>query len=989
MSVEPVTTSDSALLASADERFRATFEQAAIGVAHQTLDDKWIWFNPRWCEIVGFQREDLLERNLSGLTHPEDREASMEFDRRVRLGQENRYSIEKRVIRRDGITVWTQLSVSIVRDTGGRPSYYVGFLDDITERKKAEQRLSAQFSVSRILGEAPDAADVQRRVLEAICQDIGWSAGSLWIVDEAEQVLRCVESRRLSRSTNRFRGRQPDPPLKRGQGLPGKVWESGKSQSMQDVNNDADLPRAMLATSLGVHGAFAFPVKSGPTVLGVMEFFSPDLEPADDELMRTIGAIGSEIGLYLDRQRFEQQGAQSEVRQAAIVDAALDAIVSMDHNGMITHFNSAAERTFGYKSEDVIGRELAELLIPPDLRQPHKMGVARYTATSESRMLNHRVETWAVRADGTRFPVELAITHIPLAGPPVFTGFIRDITGRKNAEKAIRESEERYRGLAEASVEGILIHDKGVIIDANPALGRMFGYSLKEIIGVNAVDLLASSESRDMLIEEMRKRSSGPYEVIGIRKDGTRIDVEITARNLAYGDATLRVAAVRDITDRKALQKQEHELIREQEARAAAENSEHRAEFLAEASRVLGLSFDYHTAIAQLARLAVPGLADYCAVDMIEGEKGFIRVGFAHSDPKREEEFREKLTTFLPEDVSPQHPVMKALLRGESDLITHVTDEGLHAAIINEEQFQILRSLNPKSLITVPMIASGKVVGALTLVSSREDHIYTADDVTLAEELGRRAALAVENARLFDEAQQATRARDDMLAIVAHDLRNPLNTIYMSAQLLLEIVSEAEHPTEHKQLAIVQRAAGRMNGLIQDLLEVKRIEGGNLTLDLRRTEASSIVSDALEILRPIATASSVSLESEVAPDFPTITVDPARIQQVLSNLVGNAIKFTPAGGKITLLAKPSESEACFIVADTGPGIAPDALPHIFGRFWQGKRSDRRGIGLGLTIAKGIVEAHGGRIWVESQLGAGSSFYFTVPVAAPAETAAHF
>ena len=266
----------------------------------------------------------------------------------------------------------------------------------------------------------------------------------------------------------------------------------------------------MLATSLGVHGAFAFPVKSGPTVLGVMEFFSPDIQPADDELLRTIGVIGSELGLYLDRRRFEELGSQSEVRQAAIVDAALDSIVSMDHNGIITHFNSAAERTFGFKSEDAIGKELAELLIPPDLRQPHRKGVARYTATSESRMLNHRVETWAVRADGTRFPVELAITHIPLAGPPVFTGFIRDITARKNAEKAIRESEERYRGLAEASVEGILIHDRGVIVDANPALGRMFGYELSEIIGANAVDLVASPESREKLMTEMRKRSQRP-----------------------------------------------------------------------------------------------------------------------------------------------------------------------------------------------------------------------------------------------------------------------------------------------------------------------------------------------------------------------------------------------------------------------------------------------------------------------------------------------
>lgn len=985
MPVEPLAPSaKSGVQAEAEGRFRATFEQAAIGVAHRTLDNKWIWVNQRWCEIVGFEREELLAENISGLTHPGDREASAEFDRRLRLGELNRYSIEKRYIRRDGIPVWTQLSVNIVRDSDGRPSYCVGFLDDITERKKAEQRLTAQFSVASILGESPDAADVQRRVLEAICRDLGWSAGSLWIVDEVEQILTCVESRRLSRSTNRFKRRPPDQPLRSGQGLPGKVWAGGKPEWIQDVNADPDFPRALLATSLGVHGAFAFPVKSGPAVLGVMEFFSPDIQPADDELLRTIGVIGSEVGLYLDRKRFEELGTQSEVRQAAIVDAALDSIVSMDHNGTITHFNRAAERTFSIKREDAIGKELAELIIPPDLREAHKTGVAQYAASSESRMLNHRVETWAQRADGTRFPVELAITHIPLAGPPVFTGFIRDITARRKAEQAIRESEERYRGLAEASVEGILIHDKGVVIDANPALGRMFGYDLSEIIGINAVDLLAAPESREKLLDEMRKLSSGPYEVVGVRKDGSRIDAEITARSLAYADSMLRVAAVRDITDRKALQKQERELMREQEARAVAEHSEQRAAFLAEASRVLSLSFDYHTTIAQLARLAVPGLADYCAVDVIEGEKGFIRLGFAHSDPKREEEFRAKLTSFRPEDVSPQHPVMKALLRGESDLITHVTDEGLHAAITNEEQFQILRSLNAKSLITVPMIASGKVVGALSLVSSREDHIYTPEDVELAEELGRRAALAVENARLFDEAQLATRARDDMLAIVAHDLRNPLNTIYMSSQLLLDIVSETEHPMEHRQLAIVQRAASRMNGLIQDLLEVKRIEGGNLALDRRQTDASSIIAEALDTLRPIAAANSLSLDSEVAPDFPPITVDSPRIQQVLSNLVGNAIKFTPAGGQIVLRARPTEREACFIVADTGPGIAPDALPHIFGRFWQGKSTDRRGIGLGLTIAKGIVEAHGGRIWVESQLGAGSSFYFTVPLAAPDE-----
>jgi signal transduction histidine kinase len=232
-----------------------------------------------------------------------------------------------------------------------------------------------------------------------------------------------------------------------------------------------------------------------------------------------------------------------------------------------------------------------------------------------------------------------------------------------------------------------------------------------------------------------------------------------------------------------------------------------------------------------------------------------------------------------------------------------------------------------------------------------------------------------------------------MLAIVAHDLRNPLNTIFMSAQFLSEIVPDSERPTEAKQISIVRRAAERMNQLIQDLLEVKRIESGRLTIEKRDIDPSAVIQEALDILKPIAAASSLSLESDIAPGTPRISVDPPRIQQVLSNLVGNAIKFTPAGGQIILRATPGENEAHFVVADTGPGIAPDQLPHIFGRFYQGKRTDRRGIGLGLAIAKGIVEAHGGRIWVESQLGAGSSFFFTVPVAngsaaAPAVSAAN-
>jgi signal transduction histidine kinase len=235
----------------------------------------------------------------------------------------------------------------------------------------------------------------------------------------------------------------------------------------------------------------------------------------------------------------------------------------------------------------------------------------------------------------------------------------------------------------------------------------------------------------------------------------------------------------------------------------------------------------------------------------------------------------------------------------------------------------------------------------------------------------------IEHARLFHEAQQATRARDDILAVVAHDLRNPLNTVTMAVGLLLEN-TPVELVEDRRQVEIVRRAADRMNRMIQDLLDVKRMESGRLSMDCRSEEVGALINDTIEMLRPLAIGSSIVLESDVSADLPAVLADAARIQQVLSNLVGNAVKFTPRGGRIAVTARQVDGEIRFGVIDTGPGIPPEQVPHIFGRFWQAKPSDRRGIGLGLAIAKGIVEAHCGRIWVESQVGSGSTFSFTLP-----------
>jgi signal transduction histidine kinase len=221
-----------------------------------------------------------------------------------------------------------------------------------------------------------------------------------------------------------------------------------------------------------------------------------------------------------------------------------------------------------------------------------------------------------------------------------------------------------------------------------------------------------------------------------------------------------------------------------------------------------------------------------------------------------------------------------------------------------------------------------------------------------------------------------------MLAVVAHDLRNPLHTVTMAVSLMLEN-TPIERTQERRQVEIVRRAADRMNRMIQDLLDVKRMETGRLGIEIAPEAVDAIVNDTVEMLRPLATGSSILLEADIAANLPQVRADAARIQQVLSNLVGNAVKFTPRQGRVTVCAERVDDEVRFGVIDTGPGIPAEQVPHIFGRFWQAKPSDRRGIGLGLAIAKGIVEAHEGRIWVESHVGLGSTFYFTLPIVAAA------
>lgn len=396
---------------------------------------------------------------------------------------------------------------------------------------------------------------------------------------------------------------------------------------------------------------------------------------------------------------------------------------------------------------------------------------------------------------------------------------------------------------------------------------------------------------------------------------------------------------------------------------------------LAEVSSVLSASLEPDVVFQSVARLVVPELADYCVIDVME--RGVPRRAAVHAIPEREEMFQEAMAYTL-DPRRESHPSLRAIRAGEAELVPRVTGELMDAIAPAPGHRALLERLGLRSILSVPLVARGKTRGAICLMFGETGRAHHPWEVTLAEELARRVALATDNLYLYHDARQAVRARDQVLAVVSHDLRNLLNPVAISAEQLAAALPPGFPMT--RPLELIRRSAGQMDRLIQDLLDVARLEEGRLTLELERLEPDALVAEVVESHLPMTRRKPLRLEPAVAPGTPAVVADRHRLLRVLANLVGNALKFTPAGGRITLGAERHGDEVRFWVADTGPGISERDQAHVFTPFWQAAARQQGGTGLGLSITKGIVEAHGGRVWCDSSPGNGSVFSFTIAVA---------
>ena len=548
--------------------------------------------------------------------------------------------------------------------------------------------------------------------------------------------------------------------------------------------------------------------------------------------------------------------------------------------------------------------------------------------------------------------------------------FRRILGGERRAERAadaaLEATRARLERIVEIAADAIISVDEDhCIILFNRGAEEIFGWDREEVIG-RPLDVLLPERFRHSHAGHLDRFAEGPEaarhmgerrEIAGVRKGGQEFPAEASISRLDTPAGRVFTVVLRDVTQQK--------------------KAEQTQRFLADASSVLARSLDYETTMAGLARLALPHLADWCVID-VATEAGITRIQTAHSDPALDEVVRQ-LERFPPEATGP-HPTLTVLETGKPELLERVTDDFLRGIAADPEHLELLRRLGVASLLVVPLVARDRTLGAFALVSSDPARPFGSDDVLLAQELGRRAALAVDNARLYEAAREAVAARDEVLGVVSHDLGNPLSAIRVSARVLDRMLDAEQLDDAGDQVDAIRQAADQMERLIRDLLEIRRIESGRLRLVRRPERVTELVERAARSVRGLAEEQSVTLERSMAAGLPEmVRVDADRVHQIFSNLVGNALKFTPPGGTVTIGADPIEEGVRFWVRDTGPGMPSDALPHVFDRFWQAKQHGSPGVGLGLAIARGLTEAHGGTVDVESREGHGSTFSFEIPV----------
>ena len=712
------------------------------------------------------------------------------------------------------------------------------------------------------------------------------------------------------------------------------------------------------------------------------------------------------------------------------------AIFALDAEGRIATWNAGAERIKGYSSKEVLGQSFTRFFPEEDQAAGKPQRLLR-TASANGSVTD---EGWRVRKDGTRFRALVVITalHAPDGSLAGFAKVTRDVTDSYAAQEALRMRERQLADAQDLAHMGSWVWE--VESDRVTWTEQLF-----EIYGLDPHAFEASfagylarvhpadrERVRAVLAEAIERGDEFDFEERIVRPDGAVRVLRSRGRAMRNdaGRTVRLMGACLDITDLKEAEAQTARLAAEQAARTAAERYAAGLRFLTRAAELLSSSLDYERTLRTLAKLAVPEVADWCAVDLVEGPDALRRVAVQHSDPERVA-LAHALAERFPEHRNQDSVTWQVIDKGEPVLFAEISDEWLAEMVTDPERLELIRGLGLRSAVTVPLAGRGGSLGALTLVQAESGRLFGEDDLRLIEELGRHAGLAIDNARLHrdletqnqlleeqaaeleqqteelqnqahhldelmaelelrneellhrtDEAEAANRAKSDFLATMSHELRTPLNAIFGYADLLDLGLHGPVTAAQHEALERIKRNQRALLVLVNDVLNFAKLEAGKLELTLGAVPAAEVIADVNAVMSPQLAAKGLNYRAEPVDESIQLTGERERVEQILLNLLTNAGKFTGRGGEVVVSVDAEDHLVHLRVRDTGVGIAPERVQAVFDPFVQVDRqvedTGERGVGLGLAISRDLAVAMGGALTVVSTVGEGSTFTLTLP-----------
>ncbi|WP_224244660.1 ATP-binding protein [Hyalangium gracile] len=743
----------------------------------------------------------------------------------------------------------------------------------------------------------------------------------------------------------------------------------------------------------------SFSLETGPAVsLTLFALVGAVITRVNVSLRRT----NAERARLLERERLARREAEAEWGRLQDLFMHAPAQIALFRGPEHVYILSNPLNNASLGQRQVLGKPVREAL--PELVDQGIITLLDRVYTTGEPFMGHEHSVTIAGPDGTEREFFLNFVYQPTRdGQGRIDGvasFAFDVTSsvraRQQAEALARElqrGEERYRTFVSKSTEGIYRIDPtppipvslpkeeqiqrmfrdSRIVECNDAMARMYGIdSAAELQGTRLDHVLVPEDPRNT--EFLRAFIQSGYRIENaesreVARDGTpraflNNMVGIVQDGLLLG----AWGTQRDVTQQRRA---------EEELRRAEANSR----FLSEASAALASSLDYESTLRNVARLAVPTLADWCLVDLVQPDGTLQRMETVSSSPEDAGLLQEVRQLGMAQQVDLRSPAAQALMSGRSVLLSNVTPELIRQSARSEEHAQLMLRIGVLSFILVPLVVRGRALGLLSFFTSHSGRSYTDGDLELLEDLARRAALSVENARLYRDAQEAIRLRDEFLSIASHELKTPLTPLSLKLHMLARTARQQPDSPFRKAvedyITVGSRQVKKLSELVSDLLDVARIGGGRLRLELEEMELGALVREVVARHEPEAARSGSTLVLEGQASV-SGRWDRLRLEQVITNLVDNAIKYG-AGKPIRLWLEADAGRAILRVKDEGIGIAPESLSRIFERFERAV-SDRHygGLGLGLYITRTIVEAMGGTIQVESTLGQGATFTVVLP-----------